>query len=380
MNFRFDCQSLRAAAFSVALLSLLPGGAVFGQPAAVPAPTSIENREKEACTKNLRQIYEAIQAYRREHKDLPNWLSDLVPKYLADPAVFICPVTRRTGRDNPFRHLTDPKMATSYMYEFCDGDAGTIWQGGKMKMRQFKGLQMALAGGDTPILRCHLHNPVLNIGFDGKFYESGEMWEDRFLDVVNMEDFSPRSLLARFTDSSAQAPARPTVTTAGSSRRPLPAHAALLGKPAPDFKLDLLEGGEFELAAFKDKKIVILDFWATWCGPCRSALPILAQVAEQYKSKDVILRAVDLREQPEKIRTYLKTTDFPLTILLDKDGSIAKLYGVTGIPQTVIVGKDGIVQAVHVGYSPEVKQTLQQNLDTLLAGGSLFTGDPEYIK
>ena len=160
----------------------------------------------------------------------------------------------------------------------------------------------------------------------------------------------------------------------------MPAHAALLGKPAPDFKLDLLEGGEFELAAFKDKKIVILDFWATWCGPCRSALPILAQVAEQYKSKDVILRAVDLREQPEKIRTYLKTTDFPLTILLDKDGSIAKLYGVTGIPQTVIVGKDGIVQAVHVGYSPEVKQTLQQNLDTLLGGGSLFTGDPEYIK
>src|SRR4051794_29625839 len=69
---------------------------------------SLAAEEKEACVKNLKAIYEAIQAYQLEHKELPNWLSDLVPQYLSDPNVLVCPVGRRTGKTEA-APLADPK-------------------------------------------------------------------------------------------------------------------------------------------------------------------------------------------------------------------------------------------------------------------------------
>ena len=149
----------------------------------------------------------------------------------------------------------------------------------------------------------------------------------------------------------------------------------MVGKPAPNFKVDLLDGGKFELASFKDKNIVILDFWATWCGPCRSALPILSEVSEAYKDKGVILRPVDLREKPQVIKDYLAKSKLKLTVPLDTDGKIADSYGVTGIPQTVIIGKDGNIKAVHIGYSPGIKERLTKELDAIIAGKEVAASD-----
>ncbi|MBU4330247.1 MAG: TlpA family protein disulfide reductase [Acidobacteria bacterium] len=74
----------------------------------------------------------------------------------------------------------------------------------------------------------------------------------------------------------------------------------LLGTPAPLFKLPLLDEGEFDLSQQKDKNIVILDFWATWCGPCKSAMPIIIEVAEEYKDRGVVLITVNLGKVPKK--------------------------------------------------------------------------------
>ncbi len=134
-------------------------------------------QEKEACIRNLKQIYEALQAYRRDRKELPNWLSDLVPKYLKDPSVLLCPVTRRTGRVETFG-LGDPKLTASYIFEFCDAEMGKIYDGGKIKMRDWKRRQMGLVGSAVPMVRCHLHSPVLNLSFDGKVFESADTWEN----------------------------------------------------------------------------------------------------------------------------------------------------------------------------------------------------------
>jgi thiol-disulfide isomerase/thioredoxin len=145
----------------------------------------------------------------------------------------------------------------------------------------------------------------------------------------------------------------------------------LLGKAAPDFEIDLLDGGKLKLSELKDKKIVVLDFWATWCPPCRKALPILIEVTAALKDKDVAFYAVNLREDADKVKKFLEAQKLQCSVAFDKDGAVAKAYGVKGIPQSVIVGKDGTVQAVHVGYAPDLKEKLDKELATLIDGKKL---------
>lgn len=145
----------------------------------------------------------------------------------------------------------------------------------------------------------------------------------------------------------------------------------LIGKPAENFVLDLLDGGQFELANEKGKSIVILDFFATWCGPCRSVMPSLEELSEEYKDKNVKLVAVNQGESPAQIKSFLSDEGLHPIVVLDKNGMIASKYNVSGIPQTVIVGKDGTVQAVHVGAMPGLKDIMAKELDTLISGKSL---------
>lgn len=154
--------------------------------------------EKDECGKHLRMIHEAVQAYRLDHKELPPWLSDLLPKYIADAGILICPVAKRTGREHPYAHLTDPKIVTSYGYEFCDAETGSLWDGGKIRMRDWKSMQMAWLGGSVPLVRCLLHSPTLNVGFDGRLYESPLTWESLFDEVVTRRDLNPVLLSVRF--------------------------------------------------------------------------------------------------------------------------------------------------------------------------------------
>jgi len=151
----------------------------------------------------------------------------------------------------------------------------------------------------------------------------------------------------------------------GAADRP---EMALVGKPAPDFKLALLEGGEIELSALKGKNVVLLDFWATWCGPCRQVMPALDRVSKDYASKGVRYLAVNLREEPAKINAYLKQAGLELEVPLDKDGKVAESYAVRGIPTMVIVDKEGIVREVHVGASPNLEVELRKALDEILRG------------
>ena len=142
---------------------------------------------------------------------------------------------------------------------------------------------------------------------------------------------------------------------------------ALKGKPAPDFSLDLLGGTKMQLASHKGKDVVILDFWATWCGPCVRALPILSEVAESFKDKGVVVYAVNQQEEAEVVKKFLEAKKLTLTTAMDAKGEAAKLYRVNGIPQTVIIDKEGNVASVHVGFSPGLKETLTKEIEKLLA-------------
>jgi len=154
---------------------------------------STDQVDVDGCTHKLEKIARAIDAYRKEHKDLPNWISDLVPKYLAATDL-ICPVTAKTGRLSPFGAL-DPNMKCSYLYEFpptaITEAVKQAFPGPLKTTREWKRQEMGIVGSEVPIVRCLLHDPVLNLSFGGSVYTSGLIWEENFLDVAKKEDFNP---------------------------------------------------------------------------------------------------------------------------------------------------------------------------------------------
>lgn len=140
----------------------------------------------------------------------------------------------------------------------------------------------------------------------------------------------------------------------------------MTGSPAPAFTLEMLDGGVMDLSRHKGAHIVILDFWASWCGPCRTAMPIVARVAERFKSQGVVLYAVNLRETPERARAFLESTGLSMKVPMDTTGAVAAQYGVSGIPHLVLIDKDGTISAVHGGMGPNLEQQLTQEISNLL--------------
>ena len=163
-----------------------------------PAQTSAELavQERDACKKNLQTIYTAIEKYQVDHHDLPNWLSDLVPNYVSDPTVLVCPVSRRTGKtEGP--GLADPNLPSSYLFEFCPlplGDAAPATP--TRTRREWKRRQMGLVGSKVPIVRCRQHEQALNLAFDGAIYESPMMWESLFTNKVSEAELTPARMFA----------------------------------------------------------------------------------------------------------------------------------------------------------------------------------------
>lgn len=162
-----------------------------------PGKTSRAAAEKQECIRHLKAIYAAIQAYQADHHDLPNWLSDLVPRYLDDVNMLLCPVCRRTGRtESP--PLADPKLPSSYLFEFCPVPLGSAATNAPTRTRrEWKRRQMSLLGSDVPLVRCRHHKPMLNLAFDGRIYESASVWELLFTNRVNVAELTPARLFAR---------------------------------------------------------------------------------------------------------------------------------------------------------------------------------------
>jgi len=156
----------------------------------------------------------------------------------------------------------------------------------------------------------------------------------------------------------------------GSGTHDQPPHA-LVGEEAPVFEIQNLDGDPFRLEDHLGDKVIVLDFWATWCGPCTAALPGLANVAKQFEGKDVLVYAVNQGEEADVVQDFLSKENLELAVLLDTEGSVGELYAVEGIPMTAVIGKDKRVQVVHVGYSPGMEKKLAQEVEDLLAGEDL---------
>jgi thiol-disulfide isomerase/thioredoxin len=159
----------------------------------------------------------------------------------------------------------------------------------------------------------------------------------------------------------------------------MPLHP-LLGMPAPQIELDLLDGGKFDLASYKGKNVVLLDFWATWCAPCRAVMPIIDKVAAKFKDKGVVFYTVNLEDPPEEIRKFLDGAKLKVPVAMDSKGTVAAAYKTDAVPQTVVVGRDGTIQVVKLGLTPDLEESLAKDLEAVLAGEKVADATLEAAK
>jgi len=139
------------------------------------------------------------------------------------------------------------------------------------------------------------------------------------------------------------------------------AAAQLEGHPAPDFKLPGLDGKDVALADLKGS-VVVLDFWATWCGPCVMSLPHLDKIYQDMKGAGVKVFAVNVDADKSVVAPFVQEKKLTVPVLLDNsETKVSEKYGARAIPETVVIGKDGKVRKVIVGFDPNGGEETLQN-------------------
>ena len=139
----------------------------------------------------------------------------------------------------------------------------------------------------------------------------------------------------------------------------------MVGQPAPDFALKSLGGENLRLSEFRGE-VVMINFWATWCGPCRQEMPLLDELYRRYKKVGFRLLGVNIDDD---LRSAVKMVDvlgvsFP--VLLDERKQVSRLYDVNAMPATLLIDRSGIVRYIHHGYRSGYEQSYVDEIRELL--------------
>lgn len=131
-----------------------------------------------------------------------------------------------------------------------------------------------------------------------------------------------------------------------------------------DFTLVSLDGEEYTLSSLKGQ-VVVIDFWATWCPPCRNSIPTFVKLYNKYSERGFTILGIGLDDE-QALKNFKDQMTIPYPIFVGSN-ELAKAYGVTGIPKTIFIDKKGSIRKTQVGFAPELEPQFDALVDSLLS-------------
>ncbi len=153
------------------------------------------------------------------------------------------------------------------------------------------------------------------------------------------------------------------VTTACQSKQDS-VQVPQVGKLAPGFQLPDLSGQLVSLGDLRGNPVLV-NFWASWCGPCVYEMPYIQEVYNRWSDRGLVVLAISIGESPSQVREFMESNHLSFPVLLDGDGAVAEQYNIRGIPTTVFVDKEGIIRAMRVGAFPG-QAAIEENLKQII--------------
>lgn len=139
---------------------------------------------------------------------------------------------------------------------------------------------------------------------------------------------------------------------------------AAVSEAAPDFQLQNLDGQPISLSDFKGKPVLI-NFWATWCGPCVSEMPYIQEIHEEWPDKGLVVLAINIGDSSSEVEQFLQNHNLSLPVLLDTKKVVAQRYSIRAIPTTFFLDKDGMIQVKVIGAFPN-KAAIESRLSEIM--------------
>ena len=139
----------------------------------------------------------------------------------------------------------------------------------------------------------------------------------------------------------------------------------LAGQLAPDFALKSLSGENLRLSEFRGE-VVMINFWATWCGPCRQEMPLLDELHQRYQKVGFRLLGVNIDDDRRSVIKMVRVLGLNFPVLLDERKHVSRLYDVDAMPATLLIDRTGIVRYIHQGYRSGYEQSYVDEIRELL--------------
>lgn len=138
-----------------------------------------------------------------------------------------------------------------------------------------------------------------------------------------------------------------------------------IGKPAPDFTLKSMSGTNLNLTEQRGT-IIVINFWASWCGPCRTEMPVLQDFYDKYQDLGVSVWGVNVEQENQAGRDFLADLNLTFPILFDASNTLSATYQVEAMPTTIIIDRDGLVRYAYKGYKPGYEKKYAKAIKKLI--------------
>jgi len=188
-------------------------------------------------------------------------------------------------------------------------------------------------------------------------YHDGSEWHMSRYRKVDTKSHSVTTQMYHFTSFAILAPKEPPPSTT-----PTPTEGTRVGNLAPDFQLHNLDGKPVSLSDFRGKPVFI-NFWASWCLPCRQEIPYIQEMYDEWSSKGLVVLTINRGEGSSQVREFMRIYNLSFPVLLDTKEKVAQKYNSWWIPTTFLIDKYGIIQAIKVGpfrSKAEIEQSLSK--------------------